>query len=248
MEQLHEWQRELRAQLERIAQQMKEYSQGIDKRIPTLSSPVLEPQVQKIEDGLTIVFQKIESGIRKLVDLMVDLAETKQEDVSGLLHAMSDMVMVASVVMKDMKPSLKILAKGETIQSVLGVSDSTLNSLYDFSCYLYENQHYEEASGAFCLLALLNPSYMAFWLGLGNCEYLLRRYQEALLAYTFASEVSPADPLPQILMAKSHIGLGNFVAAKATLSMMEMSADTASLEKCKNQIESIKIELRRSPS
>jgi type III secretion system low calcium response chaperone LcrH/SycD len=156
------------------------------------------------------------------------------------------MITIASVVIQQAKPALHLMAKGEPLQDILGISSISLRSLYKLSRYLYEHQHYEEASGAFYLLSLINPSYHIFWIGLGNCEYFLRRYQEALLAYSFASQTNPSDPSCHLLIARCQMALGNYAAATAYLSIAELScSETPGSEKIKKQADELRNDLKR---
>ena len=232
---------ELRKMLEKIAQQLRELAPPSLHASP--SQPSLDVEVQKMEKGLLSIYHKMERGMRKLVELLQELPNiadiTHQPEI---VQAVGDMITIASVVAQQIKPALHLMAKGEPLQDILGVSPLSLQSLYKLSRYLYEHQHYEEASGAFYLLALINPSYHIFWIGLGNCEYFLQRYQEALLAYTFAAQTTPADPSCHLLIAKCQMALGNYAAATAYLSIAELSQGS---EKVKKQVDELRKELKR---
>jgi tetratricopeptide (TPR) repeat protein len=232
---------ELRKMLEKIAQQLRELAPPSLHVSP--SQPSLDVEVQKMEKGLLSIYHKMERGMRKLVELLQELPNI--DDITHqpeIVQAVGDMITIASVVVQQIKPALHLMAKGEPLQDILGVSPLSLQSLYKLSRYLYEHQHYEEASGAFYLLALINPSYHIFWIGLGNCEYFLQRYQEALLAYTFAAQTAPTDPSCHLLIAKCQMALGNYAAATAYLSIAELSQGS---EKVKKQVDELRKELKR---
>ncbi len=236
---------DLRKMLENIAQQLKDLSPPGFHVTP--AQPSLDADVQKMEKSLLSIYHKMERGMRQLVELLQELphieAVTQQPNI---VQAIGDMITVASVVIQQVKPALHMMAKGEPLQEILGISYLSLQSLYKLSRYLYEHQHYEEASGAFYLLSLINPSYHIFWIGLGNCEYFLRRYQEALLAYTFAAQTNPTDLSCNLLIAKCQMALGNYAAATAYLSLAELTtAETPGAEKVKKQADELRNDLKR---
>lgn len=245
MERFEEMHNDLRRMLEKLAQQLRELSPpGFEV---AASEPSLDTEVQKMEKSLLSIYHKMERGMQALVRLLTELS-----DIGAITHdpqittAIGDMITVASVIIQQVKPTLHLMAKGDSLQDILGISHVSLQSLYKLSKYLYEHQHYEEASGAFYLLSLINPSYHIFWIGLGNSEYFMQRYHEALLAYTFAAQTDPTDPSCQLLIARSQMALGNYVAATATLSIAELTcAEHESREKTKKQIEELRKDLKR---
>lgn len=246
MERMDNWQKELKLQLDRITSQLRTFA-GPPQLGGDVDFPSLEADMHKLSKGLDGIFHKIERSIRSIAELLSDLTTSLPDvKVPELVHALGDMVAVASVVLSQSGPSLHVMAQGETLQGVLGLTDETIQSLYKLTCYLYEQQHYEEASGCFFLLTLLNPSCYEFWLGLGNCEYLLGKYVEALLPYSMALEARQDDPLCHILNAKCHMALGNYPLARACLMMAEISpVALEDVEKVKRQKEAVYNELKR---
>lgn len=237
-EEMHE---DIRKMLEKITQQLRDLTPPGINISP--AQPTLDADVQKMEKSLLSIYHKMERGMRQLVALLQELPDigaiTNQPQI---VQAVGDMITIASVVMQQIKPALQLMAKGEPLQEILGISTLSLQSLYKLSRYLYEHQHYEEASGAFYLLSLINPSYHIFWIGLGNCEYFLQRYQEALLAYSFAAQTNPTDHSCNLLIAKCQMALGNYAAATAYLSLAELSESS---EHIKKQAEELRKDLKR---
>ena len=245
MDRDEQWREEVRDQLEQISQHIREMTPPRFHLGP--QEPSLEEECAVMEQKLLTIYHKMERGMHRLVDMLRD------PDVLQVLgaqpqiaQALGQMVTIATVITKQMQPSLQLMASGKTLQDILEVSDETLRSMYVLSRYLYEHQFYEEACGAFYLLSLINPSYSTFWMGLGSCEYILQRYQEALSAYAFASQIDPKDPTPHILAARCHLALGNLAAAMASVSVAEMSCtDLSSLEQVKKQAEQVRKDIRR---
>jgi type III secretion system low calcium response chaperone LcrH/SycD len=245
MDRDEQWREEIRGQLEKIGQHIRDLTPPRFHLGP--QEPTLAEECDAMEQKLLVIYRKMERGMQKLVEILRDpiILQTVGSQ-PHLIKALGEMVTIASVITTQMQPSLQHMANGETLQEILGVSDETLRSLYTLSRYLYEHQHYEEACGAFYLLSLLSPSYPTFWMGLGNCEYLLERYQEALSAYAFASQVDPSDPSPHILIARCHLALGNLAAATASVSVAELSCtDRSSAERVRKQAEQVRKEIQR---
>ena len=246
MDRDEQWREEIREQLESISQHIRELTPPRFHLGP--QEPSLEEECNVMEQKLLTIYRKMELGMHRLVDLLRDPAVLQLiGSQPHIVQALGQMVTVATVITKQMQPSLQLMARGKTLQEILEVSDETLRSLYTLSRYLYEHQFYEEACGAFYLLSLLNPSYSTFWMGLGNCEYILQRYQEALSAYVFASQVDPADSLSRtFLRRRCHLSLGNLAAATASISIAEMSCtNPASLEQVKKQAEEVRKDIQR---
>ena len=246
MERDEQWREEIRGQLEQISKYIRDLTPPRFHLGP--QEPSLEAETSTMEQKLLVIYAKMEKGMRSLVNMIQDPAVLQaMGSEPRVIKALGEMMAVAAAVTNHLEPSLRSLAAGESLQSILQISDETLQSLYFLSRYLYEHQQYEEACGAFYLLSVINPSYTTFWIGLGNCEYLLQRYQEALSSYSFASQVESSNPTPQILAARCHLALGNLAAATACISIAELSCtDLASLAKVKKQAEQVRNDIRRS--
>ena len=248
MESDERWQEEVREQLDQIGKYIRDLTPPRFHLSP--HEPSLEAETNTMEQKLLVIYAKMEKGMRSLVTMIQDpvILQTMGSD-PRIIKALGEMMVIATAITHHMQPSLRSLAAGESLQSILQISDETLQSLYVLSRYLYEHQQYEEACGAFYLLSIINPSYATFWIGLGNCEYILQKYQEALSSYVFASQVEPSNPTPQILAARCHLALGNLAAATACISIAELSCtDLASLETVKKQAEQVRKDIRRRSS
>ena len=240
---MEEWWRVMHEKVQKLIQDIKELQfqhKGLEAHAPEL-------EALQVEEKLLRIYRKIERAVHKIANLLND--PYFYGEYAHLIHAMADMATVASIVVKQMNPALTMLEKGSSLQETLGIAENDVASIYQLSKYLYEQQLYEEASGAFYLLALLNPSCPTFWLGLGHSEYFLTNYQEALCGFTFASQVDPENPVPHILMARCHKALGNEGTALACLGIAELNLKNSTEHaELRRQIETFKNELqRRSP-
>jgi len=224
MEQLEEWYEEVEETLEEISH--------ID---PLFSADTTKKR-------LSSIFRKIQKAIALVVRLLPDLTQIlPHADQKVFSQALGDMAGIAALLTKNMEPAFECMREGGSLQEVLEISQETLETLYQVARHVYEQQHYEEASGLFCLLSLLNPAYTLFWIGLGNSEYVLEKYNEALLAYSFASQTDNANPFCHIYSARCHIRLNNIAAAKLSLAIAESLSRDPKIQK---EIENLKEEIR----
>ncbi len=221
MEEVHEWQRQLREEFEKIVASLREALPS-SPLSPSPSHPTLEASVNTLEQKALSVHRKIAQSIHLFSELIPELSTidpyvSKQE----VLLAIHQMQATGLAMMNAIWPTLKTFQEGKPLQEIVKISDQTLQTLYKLTRYLFEQQHYEQACSAFYFLSLLNPAYHEFWIGLGNCEYILKRYSEAILAYTFAMQTDPFDPLVNLLVGRCYLGVGNTAAAKASLALAE---------------------------
>ncbi|MBS0634447.1 MAG: hypothetical protein JSR37_03175 [Verrucomicrobia bacterium] len=100
------------------------------------------------------------------------------------------------------------ISQGISLQELANVSDETIDKLYQGAKSLYENASYEDAGDAFLFLSNLNPKKYVFWLGLANARYFLKRYDEAVKAYTNACDTNPSDLTCVRLASRSWAMLG----------------------------------------
>ena len=237
---MEDWQRTLHDRVQKLIQEIQALSEstgGLETGAPLL-------EAIQVEEKLLRIYRKIERGVPKIANLLND--PTFYGEYSHLIHAMADMATIASIVVKQMSPALTMLGKGATLQETLGIAENDLESIYQLSKHLYEQQLYEEASGAFYLLSLLNPACGTFWMGLGNSEYFLGNYQEAVLGFTFATQTEPDNPIYHILLARCHKALGSDGAALACLGIAELCLKTSKEHaEVRRQIEAFRNDLQR---
>lgn len=218
---MDEWQQNMKERIEKLIQELNALSSELEPAVEA-KSPLLETML--LEDKLLYIYKRIANGVQKISRLLAD--PSFYGEYFSLIPAMSDMAMVASVIVRQTEPALALIAQGNSLQEVLGISENTIESIYKLAKYLYEQQLFEESSGAFYLLAFLNPSCETFWIGLGNSEYFLHNFKEALLAYSLAIQIDEENPHYHLLVAKCHKALGNKTAALASLGIAQLSHKT----------------------
>lgn len=221
MEQVHEWQRQLREQLEKISAYLRDATPP-SPLLPNPSFPTLEETTTNLERNALSVHTKIAHSIQLFSDLIPELSTIEPyASKAELLQSLHKMQQTGLSLMNTLWPSHRTMQVDKPLQELLGVTPQTLQALYSMARYLFQQQHYDQACSAFYFLSLLNPAYHEFWIGLGNCEYILERYHEAILAYTFATQTDSSDPSVNILVGRCYLAMGNTAAARASLALAE---------------------------
>lgn len=227
-----EWHDKLKAEIARVAdrysqfvmlsKQAYEVSRGIDA---PESSDESSEQSRKLASGLRSIFDRLDRGFQNMLEHLEDLQQTDPGalDLSVISH-IAEMMVIATTIGLQKNTIVEQVAEGACLQDVLEIPDSGVDSLYKGAKYFYEQQLYEEASIVFTILSLLQPAQPIFWLGLGNSEYFLSRYKQALMAYTLASHVDNHEPQYHILAARCHQVMGNRGGALSSLHLAELSA------------------------
>lgn len=101
----------------------------------------------------------------------------------------------------------KMVSEGKSLIELSGFSDETLESFYKTAKELYDQKQYESAKAAFTYLALLDPSRYPFWLGLAQSAFCCHAYENALVAFAFAIQIDPSDPLCHLYSSRCYEAL-----------------------------------------
>jgi len=221
-------------------EEVEEWDEELESQLKELFSETDESKTHLI-NRLNSIFAKISKGMQQLIILLPQLTEIVDHvEQKSITCAMGKMIAIASMLTQEHSLALTSLYEGRSLQEIFELSEETMDALYQLARHIYDQQHYEEASGAFCLLALINPAYTTFWHGLGNSEYCLGNYQEALLAYTFALQTDADNMTTHMLIVRTHIALGNRAQAQTALQMAAYtdrnSAFQEQLQRLKNDI------------
>ena len=171
---------------------------------PTVPKPtVQEPEAQKrVEKPIHPSIKRLEKGMTLLLDFLIspesmDPAVITEEFTEQLCQ----LAAIASIFSDHPEQYVALISTGKTLQEIFGLDDDSVEKLYHSAKYIYEQQHYEEASAAFSVLTIICPNNHTFWLALANCEYFLSHYEHALTAYAMAAHANPFDPLCHLFSA-----------------------------------------------
>lgn len=102
----------------------------------------------------------------------------------------------------DAKKIEEAFSRNWSFQELAGMQDSTIEALYQAARLLYEREQYEEAAALFGILTFFNAKHFIFWIGLGNSEFFLQRFEAALKAYAIAVHANPDEATPHLYSAK----------------------------------------------
>ncbi|MEM1283715.1 MAG: SycD/LcrH family type III secretion system chaperone [Chlamydiota bacterium] len=90
--------------------------------------------------------------------------------------------------------------------------DETIEGIYSFAYSYYENGWYDEAENLFRLLVSLRIRKYSYWKGLGATLQMLKKYEEAIEAYSWAAitDQSISDPYPHFHAAECFHTMGDY--------------------------------------
>lgn len=113
----------------------------------------------------------------------------------------------------EMKQKMKLLVegilKGELyFKNILKFSDRHLDIIYSEAYNMYTAGKYEKAETAFRGLLFLDPKQAKYYLGLGACLQMQKRYVDALELYSLGIIQDPIFPKLYYHAAECHFALG----------------------------------------
>ena len=242
---------------EDLEKELKQYVERVVEAFSTLIStneyhpflpiPDQEAFLHNLTQNMRSIFKRLEVGTHALLSLIVELARDENSTLSKEhIDQLGQLVAVATVVKEHSGRFTQEMAEGKSLKDIFGVNDETIELLYSGTKYLFDNQHYFEASSAFAILTLLDPSSHLFWMGLGTSEYLQGRYEAALLAYAMAAQADSSDALCHVYGAHCYLALKQPDRAIHSLEIAALVADSSNDEqKLKHKIINQLHELKR---
>lgn len=141
-----------------------------------------------------------------------------------------------------LKEMLQSHFPGQTIlQDACGLSNSSLEALYEQAYDHYTSGRGLEAARSFGLLIALNPFQQKFWMGLAASQHLEQQYEKALQAYALAALLDDQDPVPHYHAAQCYLAMGNKRDAIKALELAEAHASAhSSLASLRSRISNLK--------
>jgi type III secretion system low calcium response chaperone LcrH/SycD len=136
----------------------------------------------------------------------------------GIMAEIDDMIETAiNTVGKDLSPELKetftkaikrMETEGISRYEALGFQEGQLEWFYAKGFALYNLGKYKEAIAVFKYLISLDPSKAKYFLGLGACYFMQKRYDLAMYPYILASQLDRVTPIPMYYLAECFMKLG----------------------------------------
>ncbi len=157
----------------------------------------LQPIVHRMQLGMSQILEYLTSNAVQDTTLITEEATQQLCQIAAIASVMSD----------NPQEYLLKLAKDRSLQELFGLSNETMEKLYQGAKFLYEHQNYVEAAACFSVLCCITPGNYIFWMGFGNSEYFCQNYQAALQAYTMAAQADSTDPLCHFYSARCYEAL-----------------------------------------
>ena len=107
------------------------------------------------------------------------------------------------------------LANNGTLKDIRGLTAEHMEAVYSVAYNLYEQGKYEDAHDMFSFLGLYDHLEKKYWVGLGACRQMMKRYDGAIEAYSMASMLDVDNPEMPLHAAECHLALGNLEGAES---------------------------------
>lgn len=167
-----------------------------------------EKLTKDLSSSIHPIVQRMQKGMSQILEFLTSPATHDpflfSEEVTQQL---CQIAAIASVMSDNPKEYLILLARDKSLQEIFGLTDETMEKLYQAAKFIYEQQHYQESAAAFSVLSVISPFNHTFWVGYGNSEYFCQNYQAALIAYAMAAQANPHDPMCHFFSAHCYEAL-----------------------------------------
>jgi type III secretion system low calcium response chaperone LcrH/SycD len=117
--------------------------------------------------------------------------------------------------------ALEVMDQGGTLKDVRGLTAADIETIYAFGYNLYNQAKYTDAEPMFQFACLYQHTEPRYWMALGNCRQMAKKYQPAIDAYGFAYALNLEDPWPSIQAAICYLALQNKELAGQALDLAD---------------------------
>jgi type III secretion system low calcium response chaperone LcrH/SycD len=138
---------------------------------------------------------------------------------------MSETLTIGDVELSGLTPvqkkAMEVLGAGGTMKDIRGLSAEEVETVYSIGFNLYNQGKYEQAEPMFqfaCFYSHLQPRY---WMALGNCRQMTKKYAPAIDAYGLAYLFDTEDPWPPIQTAICYLAMKNKELAGDALTLAD---------------------------
>lgn len=175
-----------------------------------LPKKAVQARYQKeLEEGFATYRKRLDDGAFQVLKVLADLSKSDASMLSkDVLDDINRLAGISSVISGKEAEFFEETNGDISLQEIAKVSNKTMDKLYLAAKYLYDQQQFKESADAFGFLTAINSSNYAFWLGLGNSEFLLKNFEAALYALSFACQANPEDPNCHIIACRCYEELG----------------------------------------
>jgi len=233
--------------LEELAEQASQRYQWVDEQTSPLSPAVSafekkekfkhelmvlldeKEETKRIEEGMRVIFTQLkmnplskvcldefEKSANQLIDDGLDILEKLPAFIQNTKnHQISDEVEGDQAEVEGDQAIELSLAHH------LGISHTTLKTIYEIGNELFNHKQYDDALNLFQAFVYLDASSYAAWVALGICFQQKEKFYHAINAYTMANLLSPAEILPYLYSCECFLALNNETQAKGCLELAE---------------------------
>jgi type III secretion system low calcium response chaperone LcrH/SycD len=139
-----------------------------------------------------------------------------------------------------------LMTGGYTFKDFADISDEEMEAVYATAFNLVNQNKYDKAEAIFAFLCHLEPYDGRFWLGLGVCRQMLKKYEEATKAYAMAGIHDMENPVPPLRAAECFLAMGKLEDAEMGISAtLHWAGDKTEYQELKNRAEVLMNEIQR---
>lgn len=133
-----------------------------------------------------------------------------------------------------------------TNQQLMGISDATLDAIYQLGRTLIDEKAFTDGIAIFHALCFFDPTPPDYWLGLGYCLYHMNDYEEALAIFDMAKTLNPESAAANVYIAFCHLRLSQLDQLQSDLIQIDEIFSHSPEEKTQwgNSVEQIKSKLK----
>lgn len=176
-------------------------------------------EMERIKSGMDIIYHqlKIRQGGKACLIELENASKVLLEQISESLDKLPEII--------DKQPQRQSKTKQNneplftSLAAHLGISTTTIQTIYEIGRDLYANGQFKEALDVFQALNHLDHSSHVIWVSLGVCLQQAKEYYQAIYAYTMANLTNAEDILPYIYTCECFLALGNTIQAKGSLGL-----------------------------
>ena len=111
---------------------------------------------------------------------------------------------------------LEFFGGGGTFKDLKNMSDDAMEAIYSVAYNLYQGGKYDEAQKVFQFLCFYDHFNRKYFMGLGACQQMMKKYDNAIEIFTFATVLDADDPRPMLYIGDCHLAMDDKEKAKAS--------------------------------
>jgi len=134
----------------------------------------------------------------------------------------------------------RMINENKTLQEVLNVDQDILEEMYSLAYSHYMQGKYQDAYNLFYFIHLTAPTNYKFTFGFASCCHQLQMYNDAVVLFAAALEISQEDPTPLFYMADSFEKLGMTEESKGCFeALIKLCGEREEFKALKEQSEAL---------